>query len=80
MWIWGYIFQTYLQSGEKVTPEEGAQMLALQAESSFQQAVTAVMGRLAELSGGRSNADMPDWVTQTFEWDDGSVAELLEDE
>ncbi len=80
VWIWGYIFQTYLQSGEKVTPEEGAQMLALQAESSFQQAVTAVMGRLAELSGGRSNADMPDWVTQTFEWDDGSLAELLEDE
>ena len=80
VWIWGYIFQTYLESGEKVTPEEGAQMLALQAESPFQQAVAAVMGRLTDLSGGRSNADMPDWVTQTFEWDDGSLAELLEDD
>ena len=55
-------------------------MLALQAESPFRQAVAAVMGRLAELSGGRSTADMPDWVTQTFEWDDGSLAELLEDD
>ena len=80
VWIWGYIFQTYLESGERVTPEEGAQMLALQAEPPFQQAVTAVMGWLADLSGGRSNAAMPDWVTQTFEWDDGSLAELLEDD
>ena len=55
-------------------------MLALQAEPPFRQAVTAVMGWLADLSGGRSTTDMPDWVTQTFEWDDGSLAELLEDD
>ena len=30
-------------------------MLALRAESPFQQAVAAVMGRLADLSGGRSS-------------------------
>jgi hypothetical protein len=80
VWIWGYIFQTYRQSGEKVTPDEGAQMLASQADSPFQQAVAAVMGRLAEFSRGRSSEKAPDWVTQTFEWDDGSLAELLKDE
>ena len=79
VWIWGYLFQAYRLAGEKVTPEEGAQMLELRAESPFRQAVTTVMGRLAELSGVRSGADVPDWVTQTFEWDDGSLAELLED-
>ena len=78
VWIWGYIFQTYLQSGEKITPEEGAQMLALQAESPFQQAVTAVMGRLGEFSRGRPSEDMPDWVTQTFEWDDGTLSEMFD--
>jgi len=78
VWIWGYIFQTYLESGERVTPEEGAQMLALQAEPPFQQAVTAVMGWLADLSGGHSNADMPDWVTQTFEWNDGTLSEMFD--
>ena len=80
VWIWGYIFQTYRQSGEKVTPEEGAQMLEARAESPFQQAVAAVMGRLTEFSAWPVRVtDVPDWVTQTFEWDDGSLAELLED-
>ena len=79
VWIWGYLFEAYRSTGQKVTPEEGAQMLALRAESPFRQAVASVMGRLAELSGVRSNAEVPDWVTQTFEWDDGSLAELQED-
>jgi hypothetical protein len=80
VWIWGYIFEMYRQSGEKITPEEGVQMLESRAESPFQQAVTAVMGRLAEYSRGRSHEAVPDWVTQTFEWDDGSLAELFENE
>ena len=78
VWIWGYIFEAYRQSGEKITPEEGAQMLELRAESPFQQAVAAVMGRLAEFSRGRSSEDMPDWVTQTFEWDDGTLSEMFD--
>jgi hypothetical protein len=78
VWIWGYIFEAYRQSGEKITPEEGAQMLELRAESPFQQAVTAVMGRLAEFSRGRPSEDMPDWVTQTFEWDDGTLSEMFD--
>jgi hypothetical protein len=78
VWIWGYILQTYRQSGEKVTPEEGAQMLALRAESPFQLAVAAVMGRLAEFSRGRPNEELPDWVTQTFEWDDGTLSEMFD--
>ncbi len=80
VWIWGYLFQAYRLSGERVTPNEGAEKLALQAESPFRQAVASVMGRVTELSGGRTTADVPDWVTQTFEWDDGSLAEPLEDE
>lgn len=74
----GYIFEMYRQSGEKVTPAEGAQMLELRAESPFQRAVAAVMGRLGEFSRGQAHEAMPDWVTQTFEWDDGSLAELFE--
>jgi hypothetical protein len=79
VWIWGYLFQAYRVDGEKVTPEEGAQMLEQRAESLFRQAAASVMARLSELSGGRSSVDVPDWVTQTFEWDDGSLAELLKD-
>jgi hypothetical protein len=41
--------------------------------------VAAVISRLAEFSRGRSSERVPDWVTQTFEWDDGSLADLLED-
>jgi hypothetical protein len=79
VWIWGYIFEAYRLFGEKVTSEEGAQMLELRSGSPFRQAVASVMGRLAEFSGGHASEPMPDWVTQTFEWDDGSLAELLED-
>ena len=76
VWIWGYIFQTYRQSGEKVTPEEGVQMLEARAESPFQQAMAGLMGRLIEFSRGRSGESVPDWVTQTFEWDDGSLGRV----
>ena len=53
-------------------------MLELRAESPFQQAVAAVMSRLTEFSRGRSNEDMPDWVTQTFEWNDGTLSEMFD--
>jgi hypothetical protein len=78
VWIWGYVFEAYRLFGEKVTPEEGVEMLELRAESPWRQAVHAVMGRLAELSGGRLGPaqQVPDWVTQTFEWSDGSLEEL----
>jgi hypothetical protein len=80
VWIWGYILQAYRQSGKKVTPGEGAQMLAQRADSRFQQAVAAMMGRLTEFSRGRSNEELPDWVTQTFEWDDGTLSEMFDNE
>jgi hypothetical protein len=80
VWIWGYIFEAYRQSGEKITPEEGAQMLEMRAESPFQLAVAAVMGRLTEFSRGRSSEEMPDWVTQTFEWNDGTLSEMFNNE
>jgi len=80
VWIWGFIFDTYRRFGEKITPEEGAEMLKLRAGTQFGRAVRAVMHRLAELSTGRlgSAARMPDWVTQTFEWQDGSLSQLSE--
>jgi hypothetical protein len=78
VWIWGYIFEMYRQSGEIITPEEGAQMLEMRAESPFQQAIAAVMGRLGEFSRGRAGESVPDWVTQTFEWGDGTLAEMSE--
>lgn len=80
VWIWGYIFEAYRLYGEKVTPEEGAQMLESHASSPFRQAVASVIGRFVDLSGERfgSGPDVPDWVTQSFEWDDGSLAELFQ--
>ena len=80
VWIWGYIFDTYRRFGEKVTPEEGADMLALRAGSAFSQAIQGMLSRLNELSGGRfgPHQHVPDWVTQTFEWNDGSLAELTQ--
>jgi len=78
VWIWGYLLQAYRAGGERATPEDGVQILATQAESPLRQAATSVMARLAELAGGPTGGGVPDWVSQTFEWDDGSLAELLE--
>ena len=78
VWVWGYIFDTYRRMGEKVEPEEAAAMMELRAPSGFQQAVQGLMNRIGELSrsltGGADH--VPDWVTQTFEWDDGSLSKL----
>ncbi len=80
VWIWGYILEAYRCCGESVSPEEGADMLALRAPAPFRKVVDELMRRLGELSAGRFGArpDIPDWVTQTFEWDDGSLAELAD--
>ncbi|MCU0509735.1 MAG: transcriptional regulator [Anaerolineae bacterium] len=78
VWIWGYIFDAYRSLGEKIEPEEAAAVMELRAPSPFQQAVQGLMNRIAEVSrslnGGSEH--VPDWVTQTFEWDDGSLSQL----
>ncbi len=78
VWIWGYIFDAYRRLGEKVAPEEAAAMMELRAPSPFQQAVQGLMNGIGELSRSLMGEDdrVPDWVTQTFEWDDGSLNEL----
>lgn len=78
VWLWGYIFEAYQRFGEKVDPQEAAAMMELRAPSPFQQAVQGLMNRLAEVSRSIMAGDEqpPDWVTQTFEWDDGSLSEL----
>ena len=76
VWIWGYIFDAYRRFGERVDPDEAAAMMELRAPSGFQQAVQALMGRVGEISRSLVASDdhVPDWVTQTFEWDDGSLS------
>lgn len=80
VWVWGYIFEAYRRFGEEITPQEGVGMLELRATAPWRPAVTAVMKRLAALSSGRHGPaqPVPDWVTQTFDWDDGSLKELSE--
>lgn len=78
VWIWGYIFDAYRHLGEKVAPEEAAAAMEQAAPSPFQHAVQGLMARIGELSHiitGEGEA-VPDWVTQTFEWDDGSLSDL----
>jgi hypothetical protein len=81
VWIWGYIFDAYRRFGEKVGPDEAAAMMELAAPSGFQQAVQGLMSRIAEVSRSLTGGDerVPDWVTQTFEWDDGTLSGLATD-
>ena len=78
VWIWGYIFDMYQRFGEKIDPEEAAAMMELRAPSGFQQAVQGLMSRIGEISHSlvSSGNSVPDWVTQTFEWDDGTLNAL----
>lgn len=78
VWIWDYIFDAYRRLGQKLEPEDAAAMLEQRAPSAFQQAVQGLMNRVGEasrvlVSGGDR---VPDWVNQTFEWEDGSLSEL----
>jgi hypothetical protein len=81
VWIWGYIFDAYRSLGEKIDPEEAAAMMELRAPSAFQQTVQGLMNRIGEVSRSlNGDSDhVPDWVTQTFEWDDGSLSQLADE-
>ncbi len=77
VWIWGYIMEAYRSMGERVPPEEAAAMLELRADSAFMQSVQGLMQKLRNLSFSLTEQPpAPDWLTQTFEWDDGSLDAL----
>lgn len=78
VWIWGYIFDAYRKYGEKIDPDEAAAVMEMRAGSPFQQAVQGLMSRIGEISRVFTGEDeqAPDWVTQTFEWDDGTLSNL----
>jgi hypothetical protein len=80
VWIWDYIFQAYQQLGEKVEPDEAAAVLEQQAPSTFQQAVQGLMNRIGDASRAlvSGHERVPEWVNQTFEWDDGSLNALAD--
>jgi hypothetical protein len=81
VWVWGYIFDAYRTLGEKVEPDEAAAIMELRAPGPFQQAVQGLMNRIGEISRSLTGEGerVPDWVTQTFEWDDGSLSGLAND-
>ncbi|MGQ9491190.1 MAG: transcriptional regulator [Anaerolineae bacterium] len=77
VWIWGYIMEIYRTMGERVPLEEAAAMLELRADSPFMQTVQGLMQKLHNFSFlFTEQPPAPDWLTQTFEWDDGSLDEL----
>ncbi len=80
VWIWNYIVETYRRVGEKIPPQEAVAALEAAAPSPFQQAVQGLMNRITEISRsiGSGGERVPDWVTQTPEWGDGSLSELAE--
>lgn len=80
VWIWNYIVETYQRAGERVPPEEAVAALESTAASPLQQAMQALMERIAEISQSLvSGAErVPDWIAQTHEWDDGSLSQLAE--
>jgi len=79
-WLWSHIMETYRRAGERVSPEEALAALESRAPSPFQQAIQALMERIAEVSRSLvSGAErVPDWITQNHEWNDGSLSELAE--
>lgn len=77
VWIWGYIMEMYRTMGERVPPEEAAAMLELRADSPFLQTVQGLMQKLRNLSlSFTEQPSAPDWLAQTFEWEDGSLDAL----
>jgi hypothetical protein len=79
VWIWGCIMELYRLFGEKVSPDEAASLMELRASSEFRGAIQELMRRLGEVSRALTGTpnDVPDWVTQTFEWGDVAL-ELAE--
>jgi len=80
VWLWNYIVETYQRAGERLPPEDAVAALESTAPSPFQQAVQALMERIAEISRSLVSGTerVPDWITQTHEWNDGSLTELAE--
>lgn len=79
VWLWNYIVETYQRAGERVHPEEAVAALESTAPSPFQQAMQALMERIAEISRSLSGTErVPDWITQTHDWNDGSLSALAE--
>jgi hypothetical protein len=81
VWVWSYIFDAYRNLGEKVEPEEAAAIMELRAPGPFQHAVQGLMSRISEMSRSLTGEGerVPDWVMQTFEWGDGSLSDLAND-
>jgi hypothetical protein len=80
VWMWSFVFEAYQRLGERIDPEEAAAILEHRAPSAFQQAVHGLMNRIADASRSlvSSGDRIPDWVNQTFEWEDGSLSELAD--
>jgi len=78
VWLWSHIVETYERAGERVLPEEAVAALESTAPSPFQQAVQALMERIAEVSRSLASGTerVPDWITQTHEWNDGTLSAL----
>jgi hypothetical protein len=55
-------------------------MLKAQAKTPFQQAGPGYTGHIAAISRSTASGDDPvaDWVSQPFEWGDGSLSESAE--
>lgn len=70
IWVWAAITEMYELFGEHISPDEGASLLELRVEVNLKRAVEDLMQRLID-SAKDDNADaddIPDWVTQSFEW------------
>ncbi len=80
VWIWDYIFEAHERFGEVVDPQDAAAVMETRAPSGFVQAVTGLMNRIADASRSLVSEDqrVPEWVAQTFEWDDGSLSKLAD--
>lgn len=78
VWMWNYIFDAYQRFGEKVAPNDAAAAIEQRAPTRFQMAVQGLMSRIGEASRAfvPGTEHVPDWVSTTFEWGDGSLSEL----
>jgi hypothetical protein len=78
VWVWVYIFESYQRFGAKVGPHEAAAAIEQRAPSGFQLAVQGLMSRIGEASRALvpGTEHVPDWVSTTFEWGDGSLSQL----
>lgn len=79
VWVWGYIMEIYHALGQRIDPDEAAAMLEIRGHSPLHQSVRGLMRQLADVSRQFTDpTPPPDWVTQTFAWNDGSLSALAE--